>query len=167
MSTKKQEQSELNGPDLEQTQKVAVFPKDLNKLYLSLLEDTPLLKEEDKRLYRQIFDAVVADLKPQSFLEWIDAKDYADKIFEERRYKKAITELIDGARISRKMFGFGQSDSEHDAILKYLPGLQKFTRMIDNSAASRRSIQKAFRRKAEANREIAAPPSELERKKVT
>jgi hypothetical protein len=32
MSTKKQEQSELNGPDLEQTQKVAVFPKDLNKL---------------------------------------------------------------------------------------------------------------------------------------
>jgi len=124
-----------------------------------------LLKEEDKRLYRQIFDAVVADLKPQSFLEWIDAKDYADKIFEERRYKKAITELIDGARI--KMFGFGQSDSEHDAILKYLPSLQKFTRMIDNSAGSRRSIQKAFRRKAEANREIAAPPSELERKKVT
>jgi hypothetical protein len=87
------------------------------------------------------------------------------KSLKNASYKKAVTELIDGARI--KMFGFGQSDSEHDAILKYLPGLQKFTRMIDNSAASRRSIQKAFRRKAEANREIAAPPSELERKKVT
>ena len=89
MSTKKQEQSELNGPDLEQTQKVAVFPKDLNKLYLSLLEDTPLLEEEDEGLYRQIFDAVVADLKPQSFLEWIDAKDYADKIFEERQLQES------------------------------------------------------------------------------
>ena len=163
MSTKKQEQSELNGPDLEQTQKVVVFPKDLNKLYLSLLEDTPLLEEEDEGLYRQIFDAVVADLKPQSFLEWIDAKDYADKIFEERRYKKAITELIDGARI--KMFGFGQSDSEHDAILKYLPGLQKFTRMIDNSAASRRSIQKTFRGKAVSSKEAEDPEISTNRKK--
>jgi hypothetical protein len=37
-------------------------------------------------------------VRPQTFLEMLAAKDYADKVFEELRLETAIVGLIDGVR---------------------------------------------------------------------
>jgi hypothetical protein len=81
----------------------------------TLLDGTPLLDNEDEALYMHILKEVFAELQPETFLDKIDAKDIADKIFEERRYKAAVADLIDGARTSAKSALFESDDDRESA----------------------------------------------------
>jgi hypothetical protein len=123
--------------------------------YRTLLEETPILEDEDKELYNQIHNAVFDDVRPQTFLEKLAVKDFADKVFEELRLKTTIVDLIDGAR-QGVVFG-PDSERKFRAIQDYLPHLQRLQRMKDNSEAGRRALMKEFRHKAGASREGSDP----------
>jgi hypothetical protein len=123
--------------------------------YRTLLEQAPILKNEDQELYKQIHDAIFEDVRPQTFLEKLAAKDFADKVFEEVRLKTAIVGLIDGAR---QVVAFEPDDErEFRAVQRYLPHLQKLQRMKEQSEAGRRALMKEFRHKAGAPKEGGGP----------
>jgi hypothetical protein len=123
--------------------------------YRTLLEQAPILEDEDQELYKQIHNAVFDDVRPQTFLEKLAAKDFADKVFEELRLKTAIVGLIDGARDTVAF----QPNKEREflAIQEYLPHLQKLLRMKEQSEAGRRALMKEFRHKAAAPKEGSDP----------
>ena len=129
--------------------------------YRTLLEQAPILEDEDQELYDQIHNAFFEDVRPQTFLEKLAVKDFADKVFEELRLKTAIVDLIDGAR-QAVVFG-PDGERKFRAIQDYLPHLQKLQRMKDNSEAGRRALMKEFRHKAGpkegSDRETSAKPS--------
>ncbi len=50
-------------------------------------DEPPLLENESEFFYNELWDAVVADVKPATFLEFVAVKDYVDKLHEELRYK--------------------------------------------------------------------------------
>jgi hypothetical protein len=136
----------LSALEQEQNTSTASKANNASACYRKLLEETPILGDEDEKLYNQIHQAVFDDVKPQTFLEKIAVKDFADKLFEELRLKTASVDLIEGAR---QTVEFDPEDRrEFRAIEKYLPHLQKLRRMMDNSEASRRLIMKEFRRKS-------------------
>jgi hypothetical protein len=125
----------------------AASPADVDSsCYRALLEQAPILEDEDQELYKQIHNAVFEDVRPQTFLEQLAAKDFADKVFEELRLKTAIVDLIDGAR-QAVLFAPGEQREFH-AIQDYLPHLQKLQRMKEQSEAGRRALMKEFRHKA-------------------
>jgi hypothetical protein len=147
MEDQPQVEIEYLAPALERKQNGAKASAS-DKCYLKLLEKTLLLDDEDEKLYAQLHDAVFDDVKPQSFLEKIAAKDLVDKIFGELRSRAAIIGLIGGAWHACKYSD--DDEREFRAIERYMPNLQKLQRMMDNSEAGpRRSIMKEFRRKAE------------------
>jgi hypothetical protein len=146
MEDQPQVEIEYLAPALERKQNGAKASAS-DKCYLKLLEKTLLLDDEDEKLYAQLHDAVFDDVKPQSFLEKIAAKDLVDKIFGELRSRAAIVGLIEGAWHACKYSD--DDEREFRAIERYVPNLQKLQRMMDNSEAGRRSIMKEFRRKAE------------------
>src|ERR1700688_2211735 len=74
----------------------SVIPRDANPIYQRILKSKRFLKTEDDKLYEEDLQALVDDIKPQSFLDWKNVEDYADKLQDERRYKTAIPRLIDG-----------------------------------------------------------------------
>jgi hypothetical protein len=47
--------------------------------FISFLETTSLLEDEDGDAYQQVFDAIVAETDARSFLRLVAAKDYTDK----------------------------------------------------------------------------------------
>jgi hypothetical protein len=59
----------------------------------------PLLEGEDPKRYLRLRAAIVRDLKPKTALEWINAKDHIDKVWEEDRYKRAAAALINSAMV--------------------------------------------------------------------
>jgi hypothetical protein len=125
----------------------AASPADVDSsCYRTLLEQAPILKDEDQELYNQIHNAVFDDVRPQTFLEKLAVKDFADKVFEELRLKTAIVGLIDGARQSFALMSNDQR--EFHTIKGYLPHLQKLQRMKEQSEAGRRALMKEFRHKA-------------------
>jgi hypothetical protein len=129
--------------------------------YRTLLEQAPVLENEDQELYNQIHNAIFDEVRPQTFLEKLAVKDFADKVFEEVRLKTAIVGLIDGAR---QVVAF-ESDEQREfrAIQRYLPHLQKLQRMKEQSETGRRALMKEFRHKAgpkeESDPETPAKPS--------
>jgi hypothetical protein len=56
-----------------------------------------LLEGEDKESYQRLRTAMIRDLKPKTVFEWINVRDYVDKIWEEQRYKRAAAGLINGS----------------------------------------------------------------------
>jgi hypothetical protein len=122
--------------------------------YRTLLEQASILEDEDQELYNQIHNAVFDEVRPQTFLEKLAVKDFADKVFEELRLKTAIVGLIDGARQSCSFQP--NKEREFSAIQSYLPHLQKLQRMKEQSEASRRALMKEFR-KAGASKEGSDP----------
>ena len=147
-----------NRPEAAPASKDSITPRNTNPIYARILKSKRFLKTEDAKLYEEDLQALVDDIKPQSFLDWKNVEDYADKLQDERRYKDAIPRLIDGkmeprigARIAEK--------ERHDAFLieSYLPGLIKLTRLADNSFDFRKRIEKDFRRMARARPNSAAP----------
>ena len=139
----------------------AASPADVgSSAYRTLLEQAPILKGEDQKLYKQLHNAILEDVGPQTFLEKLAVKDYADKVFEELRLKTAIVGLIDGVRGLGFVF---EPDGEFRAIQVYLPHLQKLQRMKEQSEAGRRALMKEFRHrvgsKEESDPETSAKPS--------
>jgi hypothetical protein len=134
----------------------AASPADVDSsCYRTLLEQAPILEDEDQELYKQIHNAIFEDVRPQTFLEKLAVKDFADKVFEELRFKTAIVGLIDGAR-QAVTFG-AHGEREFLAIQDYLPHLQKLQRMKEQSEAGRRALMKEFRHKAGAPKEGSDP----------
>jgi hypothetical protein len=147
---------EDQAPALEHKQNASAAKANAHKCYLKLLERTRILDGEDEKLYAQLHDAILDDVKPQSFLEKIAVKDLVDKLFEELRGRAAIVGLIEGARHAADEYGH-KDQREYRAIRQYLPHLTKLQRMLDNSEAGRRSIMKEFRRKAETSTKAKKP----------
>jgi hypothetical protein len=68
---------------------------ELNDQLESLFGKPALLESEDKERYLRA--AVLRDLKSKSTLDWIDAQDQIDKVWEEQRYKRAGVALNSSA----------------------------------------------------------------------
>jgi len=147
-----------NRPEAAPSSKGSVTPRDTNPIYERILNSKRFLKTEDAKLYEQDLQALVDDIKPQSFLDWKNVEDYADKLQDERRYKNAIPRLIDGKTEPRKTFRI-MEEGKNEAFLieSYLPSLIKLTRLADNSFDLRKRIEKDFRRMARARPNSAAP----------
>jgi hypothetical protein len=73
----------------------------------------PLLEGEDQERYLRLRAAVVEDVSPKTFLDWIDVHDQVNKLWEEQRYKRAAAALINGGLLK--------------ALLYYLADLVEFT----------------------------------------
>ena len=63
-----------------------------------------LLEGDDEERYNRMRDAVIRDLQPKDVFEWINARDQVDKLWEEQRYKRASTALINGAVLNAVKF---------------------------------------------------------------
>jgi hypothetical protein len=126
-----------------------------NPISARILKSKRFLKTEDAKLYEEDLQALVDDIKPQSFLDWKNVEDYADKLQDERRYKTAIPRLIDGKM--EHHFLVDKEKHEANLIESYLPSLIKLTRLADNSFDFRKRIEKDFRRMARARPKSASP----------
>jgi hypothetical protein len=67
-----------------------------NDQFEFLFGKPPLLEGEDEERYLRLRAAVVGELEPKSVFDWVNAKDQVDKLWEEQRYKRAATALING-----------------------------------------------------------------------
>jgi hypothetical protein len=84
-----------------------------------------LLEGEDEDLYQRLRAAVIDELKPNSTFEWINTEDQIDKLWEERRYKRAAAALINGGIIAALMHYLHEVcsvDDAEDLSDKYLRG---------------------------------------------
>jgi hypothetical protein len=147
-----------NRPEAAPASKDSITPRNTNPIYARILKSKRFLKTEDAKLYEEDLQALVDDIKPQSFLDWKNVEDYADKLQDERRYKTAIPRLIDGT-MEPRIGALSAKTERQDAFLieSYLPGLIKLTRLADNSFDFRKRIEKDFRRMARARPNSAAP----------
>jgi hypothetical protein len=118
--------------------------KSVATLVDAFLDDPPLLDNEDDDLFRQIYDAVVAETGAKSFLELIAARDITEKLFEEQRYKAISVEVIKGARQRAFVFA-NEGEQELEAVREYLPKISTLDRMIGNSQTRRRMLSKELR----------------------
>ena len=64
----------------------------------------PLLAGEDEERYLRLRAAIVRDLKPDDVLDWINANDHINKLWEEQRYRRASVALINGALLKAVEF---------------------------------------------------------------
>jgi hypothetical protein len=92
------DQSEAKRSEAERSLQTPIPSNQPSKLYEKLLDNTPLLQNEDERRYRLIFEALVAEAKPETMLDWLDVKEYMDKWWEEQRYKTMMVTIVNGAR---------------------------------------------------------------------
>ena len=97
-------------------------------------------------MFQQIFVGVATENDATSLIDRIAAKDFAEKFFEEKRYKTMIVEVIQGAR-QRAMFA-NEGEQELQAAEDYLPKVLKLDRMINNSQAGRRALLKELRHRS-------------------
>jgi hypothetical protein len=155
MENEANNRSKANRPDAAPSSKGSITPRNTNPIYARILKSKRFLKTEDAKLYEEDLQALVDDIKPQSFLDWKNVEDYADKLQDERRYKDAIPRLIDGKMAHH--FLVEKEKHEANLIESYLPGLIKLTRLADNSFDFRKRIEKDFRRMARARPNSAAP----------
>jgi hypothetical protein len=84
-------------------------PDDENvEQFENLLGKPTLLEGEDEERYLRLRAAILRDLKPKCVLDWINAQDQVDKIWEEQRYKRAATALIKGGLLKALEFYFNE-----------------------------------------------------------
>jgi hypothetical protein len=77
-----------------------------NDQFEFLFGRSALLEGEDEERYLRLRAAVVDELKPKTVFDWINAKDHVDKLWEEQRYKRAATALINGAMLKALEYCF-------------------------------------------------------------
>jgi hypothetical protein len=116
--------------------------------FIKFLETLSLLDEEDEERYQETFDSIMGEVQPKSVLDALAVKDLVDKLFEERRYKDAMVDLIEGAQ--NRVVLEEKNEQALAAIEIFLPNLQKLDRMVNSSQAGRRSILKELRRNGAA-----------------
>jgi hypothetical protein len=61
-----------------------------------LIDNPPLLDDEDPKLYASLVAAVIEEEKPQGMMDFIDAVDQVNKVWEEWRLRRASVGLIRG-----------------------------------------------------------------------
>jgi hypothetical protein len=81
------EMDDADKPEFTETKK---FPEALE----GLIAEPPLLEGEDPAQFWSLFDAMVADQKPQSITDWISAMDMVIKCWEELRLKRSSAALV-------------------------------------------------------------------------
>jgi hypothetical protein len=136
------------------------MPGDTEAILKRIFQSKRFLRDEDAGLYAYDLQALADDMEPQSFIDWKNVEDYADKLQDERRYKDAIPQLIDGKTTSSTgVLPSKRVSRNADYIESYLPGLIKLTRLTDNSFETRKRIEKDFRRAARARPISAALPT--------
>jgi hypothetical protein len=133
----------------------SVISPDMNPFHQQILRSKRFLKDEDPELYAQDLQALVDQHQPQTFFDWKNVEDYADKLQDDRRFKAAIPRLIDGKMQSVVRRLVTQEQSDACRIESYLPGLIKLTRLIDNSFQTPKRIEKDLDRPARIRRQDA------------
>jgi hypothetical protein len=78
-----------------------------NDPLVDLFGEPALLEGEDKERYQRLSAVMVRDLKPKNVLDWINVRDQIDKVWEEQRYKRATTKLIESGVFKALEFYFG------------------------------------------------------------
>jgi hypothetical protein len=111
--------------------------------FIKFVESLSLLDEEDEKLYQETFEAIMGEVQSKSVLDTLAVKDFVDKLFEERRYKDAIVDLIEGAQ--NRVLLVEKDEQGLAAIEIFLPSLQKLDRMVNSSQTGRRAILKELR----------------------
>jgi hypothetical protein len=87
-----------------------------------LVDDPPLLDGEDPELYSRLATAVIEEEKPQDMLDYIDAIDQVNKVWEERRLRRASVGLIRGDMLAALKYFLGPISGMQrygDLALKY------------------------------------------------
>jgi hypothetical protein len=151
------DQSETRRSKAEGSLQTPIASSQPRNLYEKLLDDTPLLKNEDKRRYRLMFETLVTEAKPESMLDWLDVKEYMDKWWEEQRYKTMTVTVVNGVR-THTFKDLSHNSEEREALdaETYLPLVETLSRLANSSANTRRSIQKDLRRMG-ARKESPSP----------
>jgi hypothetical protein len=81
----------------------------------------PLLDGEDEKRYMRLRKAIVDGLKPKTVFDWINAHDQVTKLWEERRYRRAATALINGGmRAAVKYFLESIYDMPDHLVLRFM-----------------------------------------------
>jgi hypothetical protein len=81
----------------------------------------PLLEGEDLDHYMRLREAIVDGLNPKTVFDLINVHDQVNKLWEERRYRRAAAALINGGmQIAVKYFLEAIYDMPDDLILKYM-----------------------------------------------
>src|SRR5262249_5678492 len=114
--------------------------------------------------YELIARTVVAEVKPQSFLESIEVKDFVDKLWEGQRWRALLADMIDcekGYR-ARKLNIMHLDRKEREQVppscyQSTLPVILAFAGWQDNSEAAGRKLQKDLPQRIQARREDQAP----------
>ena len=78
-----------------------------------LFGDPPLLEGEDPNLYWGLLAGMIKDRNPESFAEWIYVHDMVDKLWEEQRFKRALSGLMRGEMFNALRYFLAQ----HSAMM--------------------------------------------------
>jgi hypothetical protein len=155
--------SENNSPS-ENLLAVNPITTDPSEAFQMLIEDAVILESEDRERYEQIASTLLAEVRPQSFLEVVEVKDYVDKFWEEKRWGALLADMINYEKAVRARHpssrGLDQKEREQVPAFCYqstLPVIQAFARLQDNSGAARRKLQKDLSQRVQARRENEAP----------
>ena len=128
-----------------------------DEFYAKLLDSVPFLRNEDKSLYRQTFEALASEMKIESWLDLMELKDYVDKLLQERRYNAMIVDIIEDARTIKNPILGKNMRGEVNAATSYLPLVEPLNRLEENAAKARRASQRDLRRMIRKPREIDTP----------
>lgn len=91
-----------------------------NDQFELLFGKPPLLEGEDLDHYMRLREAVIVELKPKTVFDLINVHDQVNKLWEERRYRRAATALITGGiRNAVEYFLKSIDDMPDSLILKY------------------------------------------------
>jgi len=154
MKTKKDQNAKQDNGKDERNDPIA--SKASTPTFISFLEEISLLEEEDSDSYQEVFGSIVSETNTNSFLGFVAAKDFADKLFDERRYRTAIVDVISAARMKAMLAP--EDERALEITETYVPLLTKFDRMINSSQASRRALLREFRQSA-SDKSSIEPPS--------
>ena len=126
-------------------------------LYANLLKSTQFLSDDDKSLYQRTFEAVASETNIDSFLDWMDVKDYADKLLQERRFNSMLVNVIEDARTNKTPILAKTRRTEVIAASSYLPLVEVIYRLEENAAKTRRGIGKELRQMSRKRKETKTP----------
>jgi hypothetical protein len=94
------------------------FPEALT----GLIAEPPLLEGEDPAQFWSLFDAMVADQKPQTITDWISAMDMVIKCWEELRLKRSSAALVNSGVLKAIAYFFEAIKPKNgDLKLRSLP----------------------------------------------
>jgi hypothetical protein len=110
---------------------------EMNDPFDDLFGKPCLLEGEDKERYQRLCTAIIRDLKPKNVFEWINARDQVDKIWEEQRYKRAATALINGGLFKAVEFYLREICQKQSRVM---PSAGLALKYFSNNAKERKEV---------------------------